>query len=740
MLSKKNITTLLIVAIIIFLKPTAIKAESQSAATTRLFGVDRYSTNMKVADYGWTGHSDYAIIVSGENFPDAVCSAPLSVKYNAPLLMTAGNTLSTDVQDKLTNLGVKKVFLIGGTGVISSEVENELTQKNIDVQRLGGSTRIETSIEIAKQIGGNELFLVSSEGFADALSISPYASSKAAPLVLTTSSGVPEAVKDYVDTVRPSKTYIIGGQGVIPDNTASYFGEYERLGGQDRYETNAEVISKLYNISNIQKIYIAAGINYPDALSISPLAARDSSPVVLVDDNMSQNQVRMIRSSRNTLKERVIAGGESVVPDYLINRLFVDSDDITPADFINSYNGQVSSDELTAFKNIVLGLSVYPNDCSLKSAFDNGASHLLDTAVKIHNQGNYDAALNIYNYLLQLQVPEEIKVNATVYKNVALSKNPIISKYVYKESSEAIVQNALEEYSKFNFNFDNPIEYTAMGEYLNFSANNRFTTNKPDSLTFDENGIPMVTYREFGIQYNFVTICQYALYLHARYLQGDTSVINQFVKCADFLVSHMDSDGSFRYKFPYYSYESLGSNWTSSMAQGQALNVFSRAYEMTGDKKYITAGNKAFDYLITPISQGGVMDTLGSLEPRFKSDIFFQEYVNTIPTYTLNGYMFTLLGIYDWSQLAKQLPSAINGSQADYYFSEGIKSLKIVLPYYDIGGFTSYDLSHLMTSRDANPALDYHKVHIDLLEAIYSITKDEYFMNIRNQWVDYIKF
>ena len=163
MLSKKIITTLIISTALIFSKTTVINAESQSPTITRLSGTDRYSTNMKIADYGWSSHSDYAIIVSGENFPDAICAAPLSAKYNAPLLMTDGNTLSTDIQNKLTNLGVKTVFLIGGTGAISNEIESELTQKNLNVKRLGGSTRIETSIEIAKEIRGNQLFVVSSE-------------------------------------------------------------------------------------------------------------------------------------------------------------------------------------------------------------------------------------------------------------------------------------------------------------------------------------------------------------------------------------------------------------------------------------------------------------------------------------------------------------------------------------------------------------------------------------------------
>ena len=88
-------------------------------------------------------------------------------------------------------------------------------------------------------------------------------------------------------------------------------------------------------------------------------------------------------------------------------------------------------------------------------------------------------------------------------------------------------------------------------------------------------------------------------------------------------------------------------------------------------------------------------------------------------------------------QLSKKV-SSIDKSKANYYYTEGIKSLKIVLPYYDYGGFSTYDLYYLTANTKPTPAGYYHKIHINLLEAFYSITKDEFFMNIRNQWADYV--
>ena len=360
---------------------------------------------------------------------------------------------------------------------------------------------------------------------------------------------------------------------------------------------------------------------------------------------------------------------------------------------------------------------------------------LLETAKNIHQNGNYDEAINIYNYILQCNnVPDDIKNQTIVFKNVALTKNKIISKYIYKNSYKPYVKKGVDYYKNIHINLDNLISYEALGDYLRFSKSENYGDS--NKFRFDSNGIIMVKYGS-GFHYNTVTISQYALWLHSKYLNGDSTVVDNFIKYADFLCNLMKSDGSFRYEFDYYSYEQFKTGWTSSMAQGQVLSVLSRAYSIMQNTKYIETGNRAFSYLITPVKNGGVMDTLGYLDPAFKNNIFFQEYVNTISSYTLNGYMFTLLGIYDWLDLSKTV-SSIDGDKVNYYFNEGIKSLKIVLPYYDYGGFSSYDLYYLTANTNPTPSGDYHKIHLDLLEAFYSMTKDEFFIEILDQWAKYV--
>lgn len=708
-----------------------VKAQITDYGITRLAGATRYNTSLEICDYGWKSGSTSVILASGKNFPDALCASPLSYKYSAPIILTEGNTLSSDIIDRITKLGVRNVYIVGGTGVISGSIETQLKYMNISVIRLGGADRYETSIKVAKQIGGNKICVVSGQNFPDALSISGIAASEQMPIILTMQNSVPAMVRNYISGLRPSKSYIIGGTGVISDNTAKIFGNTDRVAGADRYETNYEVVKKFYGDIDYTSIYMTSAQNYPDGICASALAGRSKSPVFLINDNMSSSQIKLIRDIKERISERVVVGGEAVAPGYASERMFAEGTSITPEDYMNEYKNKIDTDAVSAIKSLQQGQYLYPKDLTLNNFINNEAADILDMAKEIHQNGDYNNAISLYSALLKINIPDAVRIQAIIFRNVAESGNKIISKYVYNDNYKQAVQSGLNYYRKNNLKYVDNIEYTAMGDFMDFSEIANFKVSA--TLKYDDNGLPMVKYGS-NFYYNPVTLSQYALYLHSFYVKGDTSKLSDFLKCADFLAKYVSPDGSLRYKFDFGDFKS---GWTSGMAQGEALAVLSRAYKLTGDTKYIDCGNKIFNYLITSVQDGGVMDNLGYLDPSYKDFIFFQEYVNETPSYTLNGNIFAVLGVYDWYQLGKTT-DLINSDLVGHFYKESIKSLKVVIPYYDLGGYTSYNLYHLTAGYSPVNANLYHPVHIELLQALYSITKDPFFMDMRNQWIDYV--
>ncbi|MBS4195740.1 D-glucuronyl C5-epimerase family protein [Lederbergia citri] len=302
-----------------------------------------------------------------------------------------------------------------------------------------------------------------------------------------------------------------------------------------------------------------------------------------------------------------------------------------------------------------------------------------------------------------------------------------------------VVLDSLKQYKAENHTHTIYMEqYDRKGDYFNFSDRKGFPS---PVFKFDNDGVPMTQYRG-NYHYNPVSVAQSALKVYGKYLKTqDDDIKRKFYAHADKLLELQSKDGAFRLDFTH-TINHIGvvykPGWVSALAQGQALSVLSRAYELDWNLKYKRAGKNALNFLMTPKQKGGVMTTLADMSKSWKDNIWFEEYVSTPDNYTLNGYMFTLVGLYDWSHVA--------GARTDHgqitaekLFKEGIASLKLMLSKYDLGGFTSYDLTHLVNRQQPHINVFYHKVHIYLLHGLYTVTGDTYLKSYRDRWIGYVE-
>ena len=300
---------------------------SNKISSTRIYGNTRYETSYEVFKKGWEW-SEYAIFASGTDYPDALCATPLATKYNAPILLVKNASLSS--QKELVNLikekNVHTIFLVGGTGVLSETIENELEYMGIKTIRLGGSTRYETSVEIAKEVGyTGEITLAFGGNFADGLSMSSIAAKKGMPILLTSTGSLPKVVSDYINSNNFNKIYIVGGSGVISDNIANSLYNVERLGGSTRYDTNKLVFNRFKNELNLDEMYIASALDFADALSASALAGKNSNFVLISDTNgVRQSSIDIINASSDSLKNVYVLGSNKLILDSVLYKLGID--------------------------------------------------------------------------------------------------------------------------------------------------------------------------------------------------------------------------------------------------------------------------------------------------------------------------------------------------------------------------------------------------------------------------------
>ena len=81
--------------------------------------------------------------------------------------------------------------------------------------------------------------------------------------------------------------------------------------------------------------------------------------------------------------------------------------------------------------------------------------------------------------------------------------------------------------------------------------------------------------------------------------------------------------------------------WYGAMCQGQAISVLCRAYHVTKDKKYLVAAEAALGPFQRSVSEGGVQTLFMD-----KYD-WYEEYPTNPSTFILNGFMYSLIGLYD---------------------------------------------------------------------------------------------
>ena len=318
-----------------------------AAVLDRLGGANRYETAAKINN---NITSKTLILVSGHDFADALVAAPLVYHLDGEIHITENNKLSQNTIDSLNKNEFNNAIIVGGSGVVSQQIETELKQKLKSVTRYAGNDRYSTSRQVANAITNAEgnsnfkkypyAFLVSGKDFPDALSIASVSAMTGSPILLT--NGNVSGVDLLALESATNKIYKVGGQAVVGNEMDKYLTtSYTRLGGSDRYETNKSVIKEFSNLFNKNNVYIASGLDYPDALTGSALAGKNKQAIILSNKSVSNHSIEAVNT---IIPDKITAlGGEGVVTQVMLNKLNGNDIKETPQDntFVQQLNKEV---------------------------------------------------------------------------------------------------------------------------------------------------------------------------------------------------------------------------------------------------------------------------------------------------------------------------------------------------------------------------------------------------------------
>ena len=236
-----------------------------------------------------------------------------------------------------------------------------------------------------------------------------------------------------------------------------------------------------------------------------------------------------------------------------------------------------------------------------------------------------------------------------------------------------------------------------------------------DPGVHDAAGVRM--YRIGSTLYNHpVDQAQYAIALIYSYqASGNVAYLDRARANAQRLIdTAVTSRGAIYFPYPFnfarhgVSSDTMIAPWYSAMAQGQALTVFVRLFEITGDPAYRTAADLTFNSFRNLRAAGVpwtvLVDSAGY--------VWFEEYAKDPrpPDLTYNGHIFAIFGLWDYHRLTQDADALLlwrGGLTTTWRYFPNVRAMTWI---------SRYCLTHGVQN-----AL-YHAVHGTQLLDLYTLT------------------
>ncbi len=256
----------------------------------RIAGANRYDTAVQVSkETNAVGKP--VVLATGERYPDALASAAVAAKLDGTLLLTTPDRLPADVAAEIERLNPNQVVIVGDEGAISRATWQQVKQlvPGAQVMRVAGQDRFDTAAKLAERFfpTAEEVFLVDGSSFSDAVSASAAATyGEVKPVLFTYGHRLPAATERAIANLDANSVHIVGSEASISASVQAQVERREgvtavRYGGADRYETNT-LLMQQFAPAKPERVIVATGNRYPDALVATNLTRRLNAPLVLV--------------------------------------------------------------------------------------------------------------------------------------------------------------------------------------------------------------------------------------------------------------------------------------------------------------------------------------------------------------------------------------------------------------------------------------------------------------------------
>ena len=202
-------------------------------------------------------------------------------------------------------------------------------EQSVVVQRTAGSSRYQTAAQIAAlqwPAGARHVFVASGEDFPDALTAGPAAAAEGAPILLTPQAQLATPTARELERLTPDRVTVVGGTAVVSDGVIEAIeavvpGAFvNRVAGSNRFATAVAVAERFLPVP--ERLYVATGSDFPDALTGGAVAGWRGGPILLTAADRIPDELASYLEGRNETIE--LLGGTAAISEAVATALASD--------------------------------------------------------------------------------------------------------------------------------------------------------------------------------------------------------------------------------------------------------------------------------------------------------------------------------------------------------------------------------------------------------------------------------
>ena len=194
-------------------------------------------------------------------------------------------------------------------------------------EQLVGADRADTAVKISKDgwKSAETVILVNDSAIPDALTATPLAYAKNAPILLTAKGGLTKATANEIKRLGAKDVIMIGGDAVLPakieNDLKALKVKTDRVKGSSREETALAIAKRLDGIKDVSEIAVVNGTTgLADAVSVAAAAAEKGMPILLANPKSGLSAVEKF-IKEESIKSSFIIGGDKAVSNEIAKNL-----------------------------------------------------------------------------------------------------------------------------------------------------------------------------------------------------------------------------------------------------------------------------------------------------------------------------------------------------------------------------------------------------------------------------------